>query len=386
MHQKRFKKIMGVKEFTPLIISYLIVGGITIICTGFVVTTLLRFGSKKTHITRLLLLLHGSLLIEEIVFTPYVFAFESVICSIGQWIQYYSSLMNALVMAELVLTYHYLFFEDAQGIDRFIRKHGVLMAIIFPLITILPFSTSAYTGNTYGFCVQVDYTTFTTTLWTLFTFYLWVWIALGVSIYTGLSSIYYLYKTDRGLGNKMLSTVCMYNIASIACWIPRSIVGIVMLTTARSRGLIVLGYMLPVYMMGLSFSIVFLFEKNALALFIKNAECGGMLDATSVRSSILSAADGGSRPSFSWEVLWNDQDSDRSYASEVTTDGSRSHGCTSAAAGQRADLRKSDPSSKEGIASSQVRGKVSPPSTRANQARENRRSLSGDSSGDNSFL
>ena len=291
------------QNFSPLLICYVIMGAFSIIGSSFVAITLARFGSLKTVFTRLMFLLHVSLIAEEFTIIPFIYDYSIITCTFNEWMHFYSGLMNAVIIMMLVLSYRYLFFEDTYHINWFVQKYGVWFVCLFPLITLLPFSSKEYYRDNREFCTP-SISRSNSNLWAIFAFFIWAWLALAVSTVGLADTLFRVYRTDQAMGRKIMSTVGMYNIASIVCWLPRSLFRLSQLTTGHvheQRGLIFAAYM-PVYFAGLMYTLIFFREKKALALFVNYT-----VGAAHSETDSLHSRDDSHRGdfSFSWEN-WSD--------------------------------------------------------------------------------
>jgi hypothetical protein len=286
----------------PLITAYYVLAGISILCSVFVVATLWFYGSLKTSATRLLMALHITLICEEVTALPYVYNTNNALCESVAFLHYYFALASIVAIGFLVISYRYHFFLDHLGFNKFIHNWSIILVVVFPMITLLPFTTSTYREHDGPWCAvgggRNDHT------WTFAIFYVWVWLILFLSAIWLVITMMQIYKVDRASGNRLFSTVGMYSIISIATWIPRTVEQIVNFSDGSLESNEWEYSYFPMYIAGILYTLVFLTEKKALILFDRalNMDNRDMEERT--------------HSSFSWEG------SDFRFTNSSHTDGS----------------------------------------------------------------
>jgi hypothetical protein len=274
-------------------IAYYIVAAISGACSIFVVVTLCTCASFKTAATQLLLMLHITLLAEELASLPYAFNGNDDLCSAIAFLHYYSGLANVIATGLLVVSYRYHFLEDRHGIMTFIQKYSILMVAVFPLITLLPFITNSYSNDNEVWCtMQIEHGW--TRRWAFLVFFLWGWLIIIYSTGVLGFTMYQVYTVDKEIGLSLFSTTGVYAMISIMAWIPRTAIRFAAHVDA-THDLNNMGFLyayLPFYIAGILYTLVFLREKRALLLFDRLSDWTGDT--------------GGSNPevgaSFSWET------------------------------------------------------------------------------------
>lgn len=279
-------------------VAYYVVAAVSGACSIFVVATLFTAAKLKTAATQLLLVLHVTLIAEEFTSLPYVFNGDRGVCAAIAFFHYYFGLANAVATGHLVISYRYHFLEDRHGIMKFIEKYSVLTVILFPLITLLPFSTNSYSNDNDVWCtMQMD--SEWTTRWAFLVFFLWGWLILLISTGMLTYTMCQVYSIDKEVGLNLFSTTGMYAIISILSWIPRTAIRFSVKIHA-AHDLNNMGFLyayLPFYIAGILYTLVFLREKQALLLFDRLSDWTG--------DSGVSSQDAGA--SFSWEVSQRDE-------------------------------------------------------------------------------
>ena len=246
--------------------AYYALAGVSGACSILVSATLCLYGSLRTPATRLLLLVHVTLFLEELSSLPYVYNGVEFLCSAVSFFHFYSGLANAVAVGLLVVSYRYHFFEEKAESVKLIFKYSVLLVLGFPLITLLPFATDSYTNNNEVWCtMQVD--TQTTNIWAIAVFYFWAWTILLISTFILIYTMYQVYSIDQEIGSNMFSTTGMYSIISIVAWIPRSVARFINFRGGGMDNMAFLYAYIPVYVAGILYTCVFLREKKSLLLF-----------------------------------------------------------------------------------------------------------------------
>lgn len=59
--------------------------------------------------------------------------------------------------------------------------------------------------------------------WAFIIFYLWIWIDLFLSIMALISTIIRISKSDMNMAGKLFSSIGLFAITSLLCWIPRTL-------------------------------------------------------------------------------------------------------------------------------------------------------------------
>lgn len=252
---------------TPEFVSFYTIASISFLTSTWVTVTIFRFGSFKAHTTKLLFSLHASLLLEGISVLPNVYSWNLGLCKTMAFLHFYSGLSNIVSVTLLVFYYRNIFFQNYRRIVSFLHNNAVYLVTIFPLITVLPFSTNAYNELNDNWCT-LETNGEDSNIWAFSVFYGIVWPLLLVCTVVLTVTVVQVYRADRELGNKLLSTVGAYCIISVACWVPRTFDRIVHFTTNDSADddHHFISYM-PVYICGICYFLIFLYERNSLKAY-----------------------------------------------------------------------------------------------------------------------
>lgn len=249
----------------PVLIWYYALAGLSVLCSIFVVVTLLFHGSLRTSATRLLVALHLTLICEELTALPYVYNGDRDLCTTVAFFHYYFALASIVAIGFLVISYRYHFFLDPLGISKFIQQWSLYLVVVLPMITFLPFSTNTYEAHEGPWCAigghRDDHS------WTFGVFYVWVWLILFCSAIWLAITMVQIYKVDKLSGRRLFSTVGMYSIISIVTWIPRTVEQVINFTSGTLNSEEWIISYIPLYIAGFLYTLVFLTEKKALILF-----------------------------------------------------------------------------------------------------------------------
>jgi len=272
------------------IIAYYVIAIVSFSCSVFVWTTLYIHGALNTIATRLLLLLHASLMWEEVTSLPYVFNYNATICSMNMMFHMYFGLVNIKSIVMLVISYRYHFFEDTYGVNRIINKYYLHIAFIGPMIAVIPYADNSYSRTIGPWCTLAS-STYTTGI-IVKIFYLWIWLMLVIASICLVITVVQAYRIDRDYCLRFMSRTGMYAIISILCWIPRTATRLDPSKHDIANSTTRLWYYayLPIYIAGICYTLVFLTEKKALIMFDRD------IGPSSSNSEDL--RDGSS---FSWE-------------------------------------------------------------------------------------
>lgn len=278
----------------PIVIGYYVLGGVSVLCSVFVVATLWFHGSLKTNATRLLLALHLSLICEDISALPYVYNTVDGLCEAVAFLHFYFGLASIVAIGFLVISYRYHFFTETVWMSSFIKKWAIPLVVIIPLVTLLPFASHSYDSHDSPWCAvsgkKNDHT------WAFGVFYAWVWIILGSSTVSLIYTMVEIYNIDPTIGRKMFSTVGMYAIISIVTWIPRTTAQIINYRRGQLTTQQWLYSYIPLFAAGILYTMVFLTEKKALILFDRAVHTDAAIDVQNGRDRGMSGMS-----SFSWE-------------------------------------------------------------------------------------
>lgn len=266
-------------------VAYFVVAALSIFGSIVVCICLFRFSEFNSVFSYLILYLHLSLVFEEVFTLPFIFKKNDSLCAAAEAFHFYFALMNVGIMFELIVCHYLSIFEDKFGIKKLITLHGWKSILIFPMITFLPFSTGDYFHSSGPFCI-LPYGE--GRLWGIFVYYSFAWAFLILSILITIRIYVKIFLNDRALAQKFLSTIGLYSMVALLCWVPRYIERSIHIDGRDTPESALLVSFFPVYICGILLSLIFFSEKKSLELFeMYNTGGGGGGDA--------------SRSTFTWE-------------------------------------------------------------------------------------
>jgi hypothetical protein len=236
------------------IIVYDCVGVAALLCSTFVAVTLLKVG-LRAGCSRLLFYFHLSFLFDIGSLFPYIYGTDGW-CIFFAFLHYYSVIANCCVFLLLVVYYRNLIFPAEWVTKLFSRKWGIECAsCVFPLISLLPFSTNSY-GSIQG--LWCGFKTDENALIWEFLLYGAIVVCLilsGSAVF--LATFYQVYHADKELAKQLLSTIGIYCFLSSLTLTIRIILEFF---TDYYSGIAISGS-------AILFFLVFLREKKSMALF-----------------------------------------------------------------------------------------------------------------------
>lgn len=254
-------------------IAYYVIAAVSALSSVFVCLTLWVFASLRTTATQLLLLVHLTLLCEELSSLPYAFNWNDGLCATIAFLHFYAGFANAVSIGLLVISYRYHFIDDTYDITKFIHKYSIQMVAGIPLVTLLPFITNSYMNDNEVWCTMQTNSTITNA-WAFGTFYCWAWLILIISTLVLVVTMYQVFSVDKEIGKKLFSTTGMYAIISILSWVPRTAARFWNVNEDIDNTAFLYAYF-PVYISGILYTIVFMREKKALLLFDRLSDWTG---------------------------------------------------------------------------------------------------------------
>jgi hypothetical protein len=193
----------------PWVTAYIVIAAVALVLNGVAIYHLLRFGSLKAITTRLILLLHVSIFIDNIGNLPLVYNGNDGACLVIGFFYYYGALANILTITLLTAVYYNFVFDKAYR-NAWVKKYSTIIVLGVPLITLLPYSTHSYVPNRY-WCILKSGT------WS----YMVYFPLIVVLLFCSSTFIYILYYSwpDEAISKTLLSTVGTYIALSWIAWI-----------------------------------------------------------------------------------------------------------------------------------------------------------------------
>lgn len=253
----------------PIAIAIFVFSSIGIAVNILVVLVFWKNYSIRAVTTRLIFFLHLSVLGEMISSLP-IYGGNEFMCGLMGFASFYFGLFNALVTVMLTIAYYNIIQDNRPEIEKGIKKYGVKFAIIFPFITLLPFTTDSYQAIGNSCTLNLDRTS---DIWSIFTFFLWMILAL---LFCTLLFTYIIYRASRfntsGLRRRIFRCVGVYILITILCLIPRVVVRTMLIVdfhnqsqdddnvSAESQSVVEI----PQYFVGIAYAICFFANQQIL--------------------------------------------------------------------------------------------------------------------------
>jgi hypothetical protein len=249
-------------EDLALFVVYYLFAGLGILGSSHVLITILwSFDTIQTCSTLLVLFLHFSLLSEEIAALPHLFTYNSTMCSINESFFEYFSLMNIVVIGFIVYAHRLSILDPSIRLPKPVVKGLFGFAVVFPMITFIPFAEDdVYRKPDSAWC-SVPYST--GWQWILGVYLVWVWAVLILSIISSVDLAVRLSNTYQGLLHSYMSTIGLYCVVSLVCWVPRSMARFLGDDTNTTR---FIAY-LPIYISGMLYSLLFRKSKETMEAY-----------------------------------------------------------------------------------------------------------------------
>lgn len=218
-------------------VAYFIVSTIAIIMTSVGCFLIVRWGDLRFSITKLMLTMHGTILLEEIFNLPFAFSWNNGLCAFAAFVQTYCGLANAISTAFLMIFFycsHTCNERIPLVVSSLIRRWSAPVTFLFPLITLLPFSTNSY-GVTYNEWCRIKVGDNIDSLWSLFVYHLWSLLAIVASGYMITKSISAACKIHATVGGRLFTSLGMYAVMALVCWTTRVVINLWAFSPARQQ-------------------------------------------------------------------------------------------------------------------------------------------------------
>lgn len=279
----------------PTLVAYYTLSTLSVIGNAYVIISLLRLGSNKSCFTFLLFCFHLSIVGESLSTIPHIYDSSFILCEAVQFFHFYFSLMNIVILALLVESHRSSLLEDFFRSRQLILKYGLYVILLFPIITVLPFTNGGY-GSTeeddnQGFCV-LSFNRDAT--WEVSVFFVWVWLLMLIILLLMAILQYRLYHAEKMLAKNLFSTIGLYVIVGITFWIPRSFERMARYGHSDSSLIVMLIAYYPVDISGILYTLIFLYEQRSLEKLHEYPEEVGDLSFTWEKSEI-------------WDLIRNSQ-------------------------------------------------------------------------------
>lgn len=271
---------------TNIEIAVFVIAGFSFFLSLYVVTTL-RWIRASTFLSKCILYLHITQLIEDVASLPFVFTSDSGFCSFIGVLYYFGSLGNVCACGAMNLYLYDKFFSQNPRLESNKFYWLEIFVFVFPLITLLPLSTDSY-GETTGrrdfkWCSMSS-----NGYWSVVVLYSWAWLILLLLIITFVVNIVSILKKtkDRDLAIRLFTTVGIYPLITLSAWVPRTLRRVAWFMGVN--GDIYMLFNFPIYICGILYTIVFLKEESNLKEYEKQTT---ILEETSISMDMHNSSD-----------------------------------------------------------------------------------------------
>lgn len=252
---------MPPEEDLPLFIFYFFFATCGILGSIHVLYTIwFSFDSCHTCSTLLVLFLHLSLVAEEITALPYLYKYDATLCNIIESFFEYFGLMNIVVIGLIVYAHRWSILDPTIRVKRRFVNFGIGFVLIFPMITFLPFIDNIYVPPDSPWC-SLPYSAGLN--WVLGVYLVWVWAVLISSLISSFDLARRLMTTSGKLFKSYLTTIGMYTVVSLICWIPRTIVRFLANDTNGAR----FAAYIPIYISGMLYTLIFRYSRKNMEMY-----------------------------------------------------------------------------------------------------------------------
>jgi hypothetical protein len=225
---------------------------------------MLMIRGKSSIARKVLIYLHASLLVQELVSFPFAYTTSVALCRATGFLQAYSGFCNVVAMW-IITVYsvnyvHHMFVT----VDRFIYRTKEIFCFILPLLTVFPLIESDYGKQNDAWCDLTNLHSRGSTslaLGIMFYFF-WIWLFLIATmillVYAGVDAV----RTSGWANAKsFLTNTGAYGLISLITWIPHTIRRLAKNLSEQQD----LGLLIPVYVTGIVYGLLYVW-KPTLAL------------------------------------------------------------------------------------------------------------------------
>jgi hypothetical protein len=246
-------------EMKAIFIFYYILAAFGILGSAHVLFTIIhRFKYVCACSTHLILMLHFSLLAEEILGLPYLFHWDRTLCSVTAALFEYFGILNILVVGCMVYAHRYSILDPTIKLPKWFLKRGCVLLFLLPCIVFVFFIYNIYVRSDSPWC-NIPYSVGVE--WYGFLYSVWIWIVLAGSILSSVDLTVRLSFTSKRLLKSYCTTIGLYTLVSLLCWIPRTVTRFV---TENDTETIRFISLIPIYVSGILYTIIF--KKNRTML------------------------------------------------------------------------------------------------------------------------
>jgi hypothetical protein len=286
-----------IESNSPLVIFGYILAAFSIPLTSYALFNILLYLPTKTTIARqVLLYLHLSLLIQQLVSFPFAYTTSVSLCRAAGFIHAYSGMSNIIAMWIITVysvNYVHCMFE---WVDKALYIFKDFLCILIPLITLFPLIKNQYGQENNAWCEMTTNLTSENesqiALAVIF-YYFWIWFylifSIGLLIYAGTDAIL---TTGWASAKTLISNTGAYGLVSLITWIPHTLRRLLEPHLSPQQDL---GLLLPLYITGISYGLLYIWKPSLIHLpdkpHVRNSTVEfNMSDLESIASSPLGTA------------------------------------------------------------------------------------------------
>ncbi len=253
------------KTSSPLVIFSYILGAVAIIVSTSAYGSI-TLSPSRTIARQLLLYLHLSLIVEEIVSLPFTFTGNRTLCRTTGFLHSYSGVSNVIAMW-LITTYSVNYIRGGYPkIDQFIYYWKEFLCFAFPLITIFALISNEYGEQNDAWCelTYIRDKNSASLLLSIMFYYMWIWIFLILSVV--LLVVALIDGSSKGgwpMVKSILSSTGAYGLISLIMWIPHTIRKIIGSDLSEQQDL---GLTIPIYATGILYGALYFWRPKVINL------------------------------------------------------------------------------------------------------------------------
>lgn len=240
----------------PEQIGYWVVTGVALVSSLFVTLSVASFGARTVS-SRLVLILHLSLLLELVSQSPDIYVHNQNLCQIMAALKIFGQLLNLMVGVFMALLAHHLIFS--VDYDWMNTRSFYSMLVILPLIlSFLPIIQDSYQVVHHTWCTFGGVGAAENWFYAIFSLY---YVLIGIALLIFIVIICKLSRFDWPLLQSVFSGVGFYSLVTLFCWIPK----IFILGNSTSEEYFI--SRLACSISGVLYTCIFLLQKKSLVMF-----------------------------------------------------------------------------------------------------------------------
>lgn len=209
-------------------VAFFVVACVAMTSTIAAIWLILRWGDTQYNLTKLMLAMYATLLLEEIFTLPFAYSWDPGFCAFAAFVHTFSGVANSFAVGFLMSFFYCSHSCDERVplvVSSFVRDWAKFAIFVFPLITLLPFSTGSY-GKADDYWCRIKSDSAVDDVWSLLVYHLWIIAVMLVALVLICKSIYAACKIQAAMGMRLFSSLGLYAVVSFACWFFRIVVNL----------------------------------------------------------------------------------------------------------------------------------------------------------------